>query len=136
MTRANRKRRMALCWWLQLILALLPALVLNHLYDTTIGMMTLPLFALALVSLFVSLPLFRHYKHALLATAKALDTAQETAAWEALQQRRTYALIGASLPAWVAALALFAGLEPVPMILLLIATVVLFYLYRLPRQLG
>ena len=33
-------------------------------------------------------------------------------------------------------LAVFVGLEAVPLVLLGLATAVLFYLYRIPRQLG
>ena len=46
------------------------------------------------------------------------------------------ALLAASLPAWIAALAVFVGLEGVPLTLLGLSTAVLFYLYRIPRQLG
>ncbi|MDN5400453.1 MAG: MFS transporter, partial [Pseudomonas sp.] len=34
------------------------------------------------------------------------------------------------------ALAVFVGLEAVPLFLLALSTLVLFYLYRIPRQLG
>jgi hypothetical protein len=33
-------------------------------------------------------------------------------------------------------LAVFVGLEAVPLMLLALSTAVLFYLYRIPRQLG
>jgi hypothetical protein len=45
-------------------------------------------------------------------------------------------LLVAALPAWVGALAVFVGLEAVPLFLLALSTLVLFYLYRIPRQLG
>ena len=58
------------------------------------------------------------------------------AAWIALAARRRTALLVASLPAWIGALAVFVGLEAVPLMLLALSTAVLFYLYRIPRQLG
>ena len=47
-------------------------------------------------------------------------------------------LIGAQrgLPAWIAAIALFSGLNAVALILLALSSVVLLCLYRIPRQLG
>lgn len=42
----------------------------------------------------------------------------------------------AAVPAWIGALAVFVGLEAVPLFLLALSTLVLFYLYRIPRQLG
>ena len=55
---------------------------------------------------------------------------------QALGQTRRRAFIAAGLPAWIAALAVLAGLEAVPLILLAVASLVLLYLYRIPRQLG
>lgn len=67
---------------------------------------------------------------------KSLDTAQEPAAWDELVHVRRRALLAAGLPAWIAALAVFVGLEGVPLLLLGLSTLVLFYLYRIPRQVG
>ena len=58
------------------------------------------------------------------------------AAWDHLAQVRRRALLAAGLPAWIAALAVFVGLEGVPLLLLALSTLVLFYLYRIPRQVG
>jgi len=46
------------------------------------------------------------------------------------------AMLYACFPAWVAALSVLVGLEAVPQILLVLSTVVVLYLYRIPRQLG
>jgi hypothetical protein len=86
--------------------------------------------------MFLSLRYFHGYKHALIATSKALDTAEEPAAWLTLAARRRMALLIAAVPAWIGALAVFVGLEAVPLFLLVLSTLVLFYLYRIPRQLG
>ncbi|MNG34436.1 hypothetical protein D3C84_1209140 [compost metagenome] len=86
--------------------------------------------------MFVSLPLFSAFKRALVSTEKALDTPEEPAAWLELANRRRLAFLGAGLPAWIAAIAVFAGLEAIPLILLALSSVVLLYLYRIPRQLG
>ncbi|WP_300656334.1 MFS transporter [Pseudomonas sp.] len=138
MTRADVRRRLALAWWSQLAVALAPLFVLNLLFgaDQQVGVLSMPVFIAGLASMFVSLPLFHAYKHALIATGKALDSPAEPAAWLALAARRRLALLGAGLPAWIAAIAVFAGLEAIPLMLLALSSVVLFYLYRIPRQLG
>lgn len=138
MTRSQVRRRLALVWWLQLSLSLAPLLLVELLFgaDRQPGMLAMPLFVAGLASLFVSLPLFHAYKRGLIATEKALDSPAEPAAWAALGARRRLALLGAGLPAWIAAIALFAGLEAIPLGLLALASVVLCYLYRIPRQLG
>lgn len=138
MTRSDGRRRLARAWWWQLGLTLVPLFGLNLLFgaDRHVGVLSMPLFIAGLASMFVSLPLFHAYKHALIATEKALDSPAEPAAWSALAARRRLALFGAGLPAWIAALAVFAGLEAIPLILLALSSVVLFYLYRIPRQLG
>ncbi|HSX70829.1 MAG TPA: MFS transporter, partial [Pseudomonas sp.] len=46
------------------------------------------------------------------------------------------AFLGACLPAWVAAIALFSGLNAVALMLMALSSVVLLSLYRIPRQLG
>ena len=67
---------------------------------------------------------------------RSLDTPEEPAAWLTLAARRRMALLIAAVPAWIGALAVFVGLEAVPLFLLVLSTLVLFYLYRIPRQLG
>ncbi|MGB4072363.1 MFS transporter [Pseudomonas sp.] len=138
MTRGEVRRRLALEWWRQLAVTLLPLFVLNLLFgaDQQYGLLSMPLFITGLASMFVSLPLFSAYKRALLATEKALDTPAEHDAWIDLARTRRLAFLGAGLPAWVAAAAVFAGLEAIPLILLAISSIVLLYLYRIPRQLG
>jgi len=138
-TRGQVRRRLAVAWWQYLALALLPLFVLNALFGEGQGLLpvlAMPLFIAGVASMFVSLKYFSRYKHALFATQKALDTADEPAAWIALAARRRAALLVASLPAWIGALAVFVGLEAVPLMLLALSTAVLFYLYRIPRQLG
>ncbi|MDM8348022.1 MFS transporter [Pseudomonas sp. sp1636] len=138
MTRGNLRRRLALAWWWQLALTLAPLSMLNLLFgaDRQLTALAMPLFLAGLASMFVSLPLFHAYKHALIATEKALDTPTESTAWLALAARRRLALLGAGLPAWIAAIAVFAGLEAIPLMLLALSSAVLCYLYRIPRQLG
>ncbi|WP_405119990.1 MFS transporter [Pseudomonas leptonychotis] len=138
MKRSEVRRRLALEWWRQLAAALLPLFVLNLLFGAgqQPGLLTMPLFIAGLASMFVSLPLFSTYKRALVATEKALDTPAEHDAWLELARVRRLAFLGAALPAWIAAIALFAGLEAIPLILLAISSLVLMYLYRIPRQLG
>lgn len=138
MTRAQVRKHLALLWWRQLALTLAPVFVVNLLFGAgkTVSVLAMPLFIGGLASLFVSLPLFSAYKRALVATEQALDTADEPAAWLDLAARRRQAFLGAGLPAWIAAIAVFAGLEAIPLILLAVASAVLLSLYRIPRQLS
>ena len=137
MTRGQVKRRLALAWWRQLGVALAPLFMLNLLFGGGgHTVMSMPMFIAGLASMFVSLPLFSAYKHALIATQKALDSDEEPAAWLELDRVRLRALLGAALPAWIAALAVLAGLEAIPLVLLALSSIVLHGLYRIPRQLG
>lgn len=138
MTRAQVRRHLGLLWWRQLALTLAPVFVINLLFgaDKTVSVLAMPLFVGGLASMFVSLPLFSAYKRGLIATEKALDTPEEPAAWLDLAARRRQAFLGAGLPAWIAAIAVFAGLEAIPLILLAVSSAVLLSLYRIPRQLG
>jgi hypothetical protein len=137
-TRSEVRRQLALAWWRQLAYTLAPLLLLNLLFGSgqPVGVLTMPLFIAGLASMFVSLPLFSAYKRALVATEKALDSADEHDAWLELARCRRLAFLGAGLPAWIAAIAVFAGLEAIPLVLLALSSVVLLYLYRIPRQLG
>jgi hypothetical protein len=138
-TRGQVRRRLAVSWWQYLALALLPLFVINALFgqgEALLPVLAMPFFIAGVASMFVSLRFFSGYKHALIATQKALDTPEEPAAWIELAARRRMALLVAALPAWVGTLAVFVGLEAVPLFLLALTTTVLFYLYRIPRQLG
>ena len=139
MTRGQVKRRLSFNWWQYLALALLPLFVINLVFgqaQSLLPVLAMPLFIAGVASMFLSLRYFHGYKHALIATAKALDTPEEPATWITLAARRRTALLVAALPAWIGALAVFVGLEAVPLFLLALSTLVLFYLYRIPRQLG
>lgn len=137
MTRGQVKRRLALAWWRQLGVAVAPVFVFNLLFGGGApSVLAMPLFIAGMASMFLSLPLFHAYKRALIATGKALDSEDEPAAWLELDRVRLRALLGAAAPAWIAALAVFAGLEAVPLVLLALSSIVIHLLYRIPRQLG
>nr|WP_232253884.1 MFS transporter [Pseudomonas glycinae] len=130
---------MSIAWWKYLALALVPLFVINGVFgqgEAILPVLAMPLFIAGVASMFVSLKFFGRYKHALIATQKALDTPEEPAAWIALAACLRSAFVVAALPAWIGALAVFVGLEAVPLMLLALSTAVLFYLYRIPRQLG
>src|SRR5690606_19619178 len=94
-TRGEVRRRLALQWWRLLGLALAPLFLANLLFGAApawLSVLQMPLFIAALASLFVSLPLFRAYKHALIATGQALDSEAEPAAWQQLIHCRRRAL--------------------------------------------
>ncbi|MCI8211670.1 MFS transporter [Pseudomonas sp. S25] len=139
MNRNNTRRRFALAWWWQLVLTLAPLFVISGAFDgknAILPVLAMPFFVAGLLSMFVSLRPFGRYKHALIATGAARDTPEEAAAWIALADARRVAFLAAGLPAWIAALAVFVGLETVPLLLLAFSSVVLLYLYRIPRQLA
>ena len=139
MTRGQVRRRLSASWWKYLALALLPLFVINAVFgqgEAILPVLEMPLFIAGMASMFVSLRFFGPYRQALIATQKALDTREEPQAWIDLAARRRAAFLVAGLPAWVGALAVFVGLEAVPLMLLALSTAVLFYLYRIPRQLG
>ena len=139
MTRAEVRRRLALEWWRWLGFALAPLLFLNLLFGASQALGTvleMPLFIAGVASMFVSLPLFSAYKRALIATEQALDSEAERDAWLELARQRRKAFLGAALPAWIGAIALFTGLHAVALFLLAMSSVVLLCLYRIPRQLG
>lgn len=139
MTRGQVRRRLSIAWWKYLALALVPLFVINGVFgqgEAILPVLAMPLFIAGVASMFVSLKFFGRYKHALIATQKALDTSDEPAAWIALAACLRSAFVVAALPAWIGALAVFVGLEAVPLMLLALSTAVLFYLYRIPRQLA
>lgn len=139
MTRSTTHRRLALEWWCLLAAALLPALSCNLLFSATgAGRpdLHMPLFILGLLSMFASLPLFSRYKHGLIATQAAFDGPAEASAWRTLAKTRRTGMLVAALPAWLAALAIFSGLNPVALLLLVLSSVVIDCLYRIPPQLG
>ncbi|PSS56910.1 MFS transporter [Pseudomonas sp. BBP2017] len=139
MTRAQVRRRLELAWWQYLAVALAPLLVLAWAFAdlrALIPILAMPMFIAGVASMFLSLSRFGAYKRALIATQKALDSDAESAAWIELARVRRLGMLFACLPAWISALSVFVGLEAVPQILLAISSLVLFYLYRIPRQLG
>ncbi|KIV73960.1 hypothetical protein FBY21_3251 [Pseudomonas sp. SLBN-26] len=139
MTRSQVRRLLALEWWAHLGAALGPLFLVNLLFgsgDPVFPALEMPLFVAALISMFISLPLFRGYKRALIATEKALDGDHEREAWIELRRVRRVALLGAGLPAWVGAVAVFAGLNAVALVLLALSSAVVLSLYRIPRQLA
>lgn len=139
MTRNAVRRRLALEWWGFVAAALLPLLPLKMIgsaIDSSWPALDMPLFIAGLASMFVSLRLFRNYKHLLIATQAALDTQDEPQAWALLAHGRRSGLLGAALPAWIAALAALVGLNSLALSLLVVASVVIGCLYRIPPQLG
>ncbi|WP_248918472.1 MFS transporter [Pseudomonas entomophila] len=139
MTRGEVKRRLALAWWQYLAMGLVPLPVMAWAFggsEPLIPVLAMPLFIAGAATMFLSLPRFGTYKRALIATDKQLGTPEEPGAWIELARVRRLAMLFACFPAWVAALSVLVGLEAVPQILLALSTVVILYLYHIPRQLG
>jgi hypothetical protein len=135
MTRAQWRRRLVRDGWLRIVLLVVPVLLLGRLPPLA-EQGALVSFALGLVALFPSLGRFTAFKHQLIATEQALGSDREAQAWAALRRVRRRGLQVASLPGWSAALGALCGLEPIARLLLVGASLVLFLLYRIPRQLA
>lgn len=137
MNRAAEHGRLAGRWWLHLSLALGPLFVLlkwGPEFDS-LGVLATPLFIAALCSMFVTLPLFRSYKLALIAVGKKRDEADEPEYWVDLVRTWRNGVLGASLPAWIGALACFTDLTGVAILLLALTSLLILWLYRVPRLL-
>lgn len=135
MTRAQWRRRLVRDGWLHIVLLIVPVLLLGRLPPLA-EQGALVSFALGLVGLFPSLGRFTAFKHQLIATEQALGSDREAQAWADLRRVRRRGLLVASLPGWSAALGALCGLEPIARLLLVGASLVLFLLYRIPRQLA
>lgn len=139
MTRSEVRRRLTFAWLQYLVVALLPLPVFGWAFadsEPMIPILAMPMFIAGVASMFLTLPRFTAYKHALIATGKALNSEAEPAAWIELARVRRLGMLFACLPAWIAALSVLVGLETVPQILLVISSMVILYLYRIPRQLA
>lgn len=133
------RRTLRMLWWLQLAVAMLPVwLFPSAIYDlgAQIERVSVLFFVVALTLLFLNNRPFQRFKHAVIALGEVRDTEQEAAAWQHLMHCRLQALWYACLPAWAAALAKLLDLEMPVIVLLAVATPVLFWLYRTPRQLA
>ncbi|MBD3738538.1 MAG: hypothetical protein IE938_19050 [Pseudomonas balearica] len=135
MTRAQWRRRLVRDGWLHIVLLIVPVLLLGRLPPLA-EQGALVSFALGLVGLFPSLGRFTAFKHQLIATEQALGSDREAQTWADLRRVRRRGLLVASLPGWSAALGALCGLEPIARLLLVGASLVLFLLYRIPRQLA
>jgi len=133
------RRALSMLWWLQLMVALLPV----WLFPTAVfklgentERLSVVYFVLALLTLFLNHKPFQRFKQAVIAVGQARATEQEKPAWQYLMHCRLHALWFACVPAWAAALAKIFGLEAPVVILLSLATPILFWLYRTPKQLS
>ncbi|MFL9814439.1 hypothetical protein D7241_14375 [Stutzerimonas sp. VN223-3] len=138
MNRTAARRQLSRDGWLYLLFIVIPVLITSQLPELAGRLgerLALPLFVIGLATLFFNLPRFTAYKHALIATEKALSSDAEPAAWAALRAIRLRALRVAALPAWLAAIGAPLGLEPVAQLLLVCGSLALLVLYRVPRQL-
>ncbi len=133
------RRTLRVLWWLQLTVAMFPVwLFPTRSFDLgqQTELLSLSFFAVSLSLLFLNNKPFQRFKHAVIAVGKARHTGQESDAWQNLMHIRLQALWYACIPAWAAALAKVIGLEFPVIVLLALATPVLFWLYRTPRQLS
>lgn len=133
------RRTLRVLWWLQLAVAVLPVWLFptaSFNFGLQIEFVSLLFFVVALCLLFLNAKPFQRFKHAVIAVGAARDSEAEPAAWQDLMHIRLQALWYACIPAWSAALAKVLGLEMPVVVLLALASPVLFWLYRTPRQLS
>lgn len=136
---SEARRILRMLWWLQLAVALLPVwLFPSELYNLGqhTELVSVIFFAVVLSSLFLNHRPFQRFKHAVIAVGDERHTKHEPAAWQHLMHIRLQALWYACIPAWSATLAKILGLEMPVVVLLAVATPVLFWLYRTPQQLS
>ncbi len=138
MTRGEVKRRLKAQWWQHLMMTLLPPLIANFLSTERLlpAELSFPLFLFASACVFLSLPAFQRYKRALLEVERVLDSDEEPRAWIALAAVRRNACWTAALPAWLGAVDCFAGLSAIPLMMLLLGSLGLLQLYKIPPRLG
>ena len=132
------RRTLRVLWWLQLAVAVLPVWLFpaaSFNLGLQVEFVSLLFFVVALSLLFLNAKPFQRFKHAVIAVGAARDSEAEPAAWQDLMHIRLQALWYACIPAWSAALAKVLGLEMPVVVLLALASPVLFWLYRTPRQL-
>ncbi len=132
------RRTLRVLWWLQLAVAVLPVWLFpaaSFNLGLQVEFVSLLFFVVALSLLFLNAKPFQRFKHAVIAVGVARDSEAEPVAWQDLMHIRLQALWYACIPAWSAALAKVLGLEMPVMVLLALASPVLFWLYRTPRQL-
>lgn len=92
-------------------------------------------FALGLLTLFFSRTHFHAFKRAVIALGKDPQRFEAVEHWSDYLRVRGKALWVAGLPAFTAVPGLLIGLEPVAGFLLLLCSLLLFWLYRTPGQL-
>lgn len=140
MSPLEARRTLRVFWWLQLTIAVLPVWFFPSGSVDLVGqhreLVSLLFFVVALFLLFLNAKPFQRFKHAVIAVGQSRDTEHEQAAWQHLMHIRLQALWYACIPAWCGALAKVLGLEMPVVLLLAVATPVLFWLYRTPRQLS
>lgn len=132
MSRSDARNRLNRIWWGWLALCLLPWLLLGPI-DINLGLPPMAIFLTGLFALFPSLKAFSAFKRALW-TMSERDEAAETSRWAALQRAQSWGLYWASLPAWLAALGSLSGLGGVACLLLVLGSLMTFFLYRIPKQ--
>ena len=133
------RHTLRMLWWLQLAVALLPVWLFParaFSLGQHVEQVSMLFFAVALFLLFLNNKPFQRFKHAVIAVGQVRNTEQESNAWQHLMHTRLQALWYACIPAWAAALAKTLGLEMPVVVLLALATPVLFWLYRTPKQLS
>lgn len=133
MERMTRHRRLNRVWWLMLLAAVLPWLLLVNVPEVA-QLPPMTLFVIGLCGLLPTLKIFPHFKRALWALKPPFDAALEDQRWAALASAHRNGMLWASLPAWLAALASPLGLEGVAGLLLVTGSVLFSLVYRIPRQ--
>lgn len=133
MERMTRHRRLNRVWWLMLLAAVLPWLLLVNVPEVA-QLPPMTLFIAGLCGLVPTLKVFPGYKRALWALNPPLDPAHEHERWTCLARQQLRGLCWVLLPAWFAALASPLGLEGMAGLLLVAGSLLLSFVYRVPRQ--
>lgn len=131
------QRRLAWQWWRPLLVLLALFFAAGQIKFSTVLQQEpwgLLFFVLSLLTIFASRKCFHQFKQSLISLGKEPQRLQEIGLWQDYFLVRQKALWFASLPTYCAALGATLGLETIAKALLLLCSLLLFWLYRTPRQ--
>ena len=92
----------------------------------------IPLFTLAMASLFLTLRCFRRYKRALIQAEGLGNDEGARSAWSVLHREQMLGLLAAELPGFIGVFHFFCTGEMIPLLLLVVVSLGVMLLYRPP----
>lgn len=131
------QRRLAWQWWRHLLVLLVLFFAAGQVKLSSVLQQEprgLIFFALSLLSIFASRKHFHQFKQSVISLGKEPQRLLEIGLWQDYFLVRQKALWFASMPTYCAVIGATLGLESIAKALLLLCSLLLFWLYRTPRQ--